>query len=129
MKRREAIGKEESDVTFLHKTMRNLFPKKNNFGLIGDLEEVHSELVEFGIITKKETSLFLKRHRRWILEGEKSKLDKFHEKFYREELGEKQYSEAIRRQFWFAYPAMVRIALEREFGERYEAYSNIRDDI
>jgi hypothetical protein len=31
--------------------------------------------------------------------------------------------------YWFAYPALLRIALELEFGETYQAYANARDDI
>ena len=31
--------------------------------------------------------------------------------------------------YWFSYPALLRITLELEFGEEYERYSNIRDNI
>ena len=35
----------------------------------------------------------------------------------------------MRRNYWFAYPAILRLALELEFGEEYDKYANERDSI
>jgi hypothetical protein len=109
--------------------MKILFPKRNDFSTQQELEEVVFELKKFGISTNKEIRLFLKKYRRWILDGEKSPLDATHQKIYREMLGEAKYLDSIRRQYWFAYPGMIRCALAEEFGDAYETFSNDRDGV
>ncbi len=56
-------------------------------------------------------------------------MDIIHQRIFREELGNEEYLDAIRRQYWYCYPALIRNALEVEFGEKYEAFSNERDAI
>ncbi len=41
---------------------------------------------------------------------------------FAEEYGEEFIRDAERRQYWFAYPALVRTAVEMEFGEEAEVY-------
>lgn len=129
MSRRKEIDKEEVDLVYLQKLMRSLFPKKNDCAPITDLQEVVEELKHFSINTKLETRLFLKKHRRQLLIIEKEPLDACHQQLYREDLGDDEYLDAIRRQYWFCYPALIRTALEIEFGNKYEEFANIRDQI
>ncbi len=35
----------------------------------------------------------------------------------------------LREGFWFSYPALLRIALELEYGKSYEEYADKRDGI
>ncbi len=109
--------------------MRSLFPKKNDFVSLNELEEVIPELNKFNISTKKEIRLFLKKYRKWVLNGEKSSLDLVHQKIYREMEGDTDYLDSIKRQYWFAYPAIIRTVMEEEFGSEYEDYANKRDNI
>lgn len=109
--------------------MRNLFPKKNDCAPLKDLEEVIGELKRFSITTKLQVRLFLKRYRRQLLDIDKSPLDTCHQRIFREDLGDEEYLDAIRRQYWFCYPALIRIAMEIEFGDEYQQFSNERDGI
>jgi hypothetical protein len=54
-------------------------------------------------------------------------MDSRNKAVYREWLGEEAFLDCMRRQYWFCYPAMVRIALELEFGQTYEEFSRERD--
>lgn len=129
MNQRKVIDQEEFDLAYLHKTMRNLFPKKNDCSSLTELEELVGELKKFSITTKRQVRLFLKKHRRQLLDIDKEPLDAYHQKFYRDDLGDEEYLDAIRRQYWFCYPGFVRNAMEIEFGDKYEQFSNERDGI
>lgn len=129
MKRRRAIDQEEFDHSYLQKMMRNLFPKRNDCASAKELEEVVAELKQFSITTKLQVRLFLKRHRQQLLDIDKEPLDAFHQKLYREEIGEEKYHDMMRRQYWFCYPGLIRTAMEIEFKKEYENFSNERDGI
>ena len=129
MQRRAQIDNEAFEVYYLHKIMRSLFPKRNDYALMEELKEVVSELNTFGIKTKKEVRLFVKKYRRYILNGEKESLDAFHRNYFCEMYGSPEYDDCIRRQYWYAYPGMIRVIMEIEFGEEYEHFSNQRDGI
>lgn len=127
--KRIILDQEEFNVSHLHRMMRRLFSKKNDFATVQDLEEVAGELNRFGIITKKQLRLFLKKYRRSLIDFDKQPLDSFLQKMYREDLGDEKVRDAIRRRYWFAYPGLIRNAMEVEFGEEYEVFSNERDQI
>ncbi len=129
MNRRKIIDQEELDVSYLYKVACSLFPKRNDCASINELEEVVGELKRFSIKTKLQTRLFLKKHRRQLLDIDKEPLDGIHQRIYREELGGEEFSDSIRRQYWFCYPALIRTAMEIEFGREYEEFSNERDGI
>ncbi len=59
----------------------------------------------------------LKKHRRALLADDRSRLTPAEERLYIEMFGAAHTKDAIRRQYWFAYPAFVRNALESEFGD------------
>ena len=129
MNRRKLIDKEEVDLVYLQKIMRSLFPRRNDCASSNELKEVIDELNRFSIRTKLQTRLFLKKHRRQLLEIDKEPLDAIHQRIYREDLGDDEYNDSLRRQYWFCYPALIRTALEIEFGEKYEKFANERDGI
>jgi len=123
------IDQEEFDLAYLQKIMRKLFPKKNDCAAIEDLEEVVTELKKFSVITKRQIRLFLKKHRRQLLDIDKEPLDSCHQRLYREDLGDEEYLDAIRRQYWFCYPALVRTAMEIEYKDLYAQFGSERDRI
>ena len=129
MNRRKEIDQEESDIIYLQKVMRSLFPRKNDNASKEDLEEVFEELKDFSIFSKLQVRLFLKKYRRKLLQIDKEPLDSCHQKLYREDLGDQEYFDATRRQCWFSYPALIRIAMEIELGDKYEDFANERDGI
>lgn len=129
MSRRSEIDQEVFDIDYLQKTMRSLFPKKNDFASKAELAEVVEELKEFAILTKLQVRLFLKKYRHQLLEIDKQPLDAIHQQIYREMNGDAEYLDSIRRQYWFAYPALIRTAMEIEFGDSYEEHARKRDDL
>ncbi|WP_026179817.1 hypothetical protein [Hahella ganghwensis] len=127
MNRRALIDRQEFDLHYLYKMMRSLFPRKNDCATLSDLAEVVDELRLFSITTRLQVRTLLKKHRRQLLIIDKEPLDAFHQRLYREDMGDERYLDAIRRQYWFCYPALVRIAMEIEFGDRYEQFARERD--
>lgn len=114
----------------LHKALRAHFPAKNDYfePEAGYAEEI-DELQHFGVNSVGGLGKLLRRHRKRILAIDRSALDPWHQKMYREEMGVAVFRNFQRRQFWFAYPGLLRLALELEFGERYGVFANRRDAI
>lgn len=108
-------------AAIIHSTLRSLFPRKNDYG-DGSFAELVPELAKFNVTTRKTFRLLMKKHRRALLEGEKSRLSPVWIQYYRQEFGDQFVSDAIRRQYWFAYPGLVRNAAEFEFGEAASVY-------
>lgn len=127
---RQLVDRQRLDEALLYKALRAFFPRKNDYyqSETGYKEELE-ELIFFGIVTVKDLRILLKRHRRRVMEIDKSPMNKWHQEFYRRELGADAFNDFMRRQYWFAYPGLLRLVLELEFGERYEEYSDVRDGI
>ncbi len=107
----------------VYKVMRGLFPKRNDYGL-ASFDELVPELDRFGVRTVGAFERLMKRHRRELLAIDRSPIDEWHTRYYSREFGEAEVKDKLRRQFWFAYPALVRIAAELEWGEAAE----VRED-
>ena len=127
---RSEIDQKELDEALVYKNLRCLFPKVNDYAPSdsGYSEEL-GELRDFGINTNKQLRLLLKKHRKQIITIDRSPIDAYHQKMYAEEMGAEKFNDHMRKQYWFAYPGFLRIALELEFGEKYELYANERDSI
>jgi hypothetical protein len=113
--RREKLSQVLTEAT-LRKTMRSLFSRRNDYGDLS-FGELSIELQRFGINTHGKFSMLMKRHRRKLIEIDRRSLSAQEVKLYSAEFGEKFVKDAVRRQYWFAFPALVRSALELEFGE------------
>ncbi len=123
------IKTETYDVTYLYEQMKLIFPEKNDCASLDDLEETLSELKHFGIKSKQDVLTFLEKHKDWLIEVDQEEMDERHHKLYREELGDEVYFDSINNRYWFCYPAFIRNALEKEFGDKYEKFANICDGI
>jgi hypothetical protein len=64
------------------------------------------------------------KHRRRLLCIDRGPLEPWEERLFAEDRGEAFVKDALRRQYWFAYPGLVRIAAELEFGEEAVVYAN-----
>lgn len=107
----------------VRKVMRSLFPKRNDYVTDPALfEELLPELHAFGIRTHGDLRRLMARHRRTLLAEDRSRLTRREQRAYAEMFGTDFVRDAVRRQYWFAYPALVRNALEREFGEVAEVH-------
>lgn len=96
--------------------MANTFPKRNDYGQ-GSFEELVPELAKFGVTTLGKFQRLMIKHRKELLRIDRDRLSPAEERQYAEWLGASFVADAVRRQYWFAYPGLVRIAAELEFGE------------
>jgi hypothetical protein len=100
----------------IHKEMRTIFPQRNDYG-DASFEELVPELARFGITTVGRFRKLVLKHRKQLLRIDRDSLAPWEQRAYAEDFGEKFVKDATRRQYWFAYPGLVRIAAELEFGE------------
>lgn len=103
-------------------------PQQNDFASCDYAEELQ-ELLDFGVTNKLIFWDLVVKHRQELLSIDEDPLDDFHIQHYKSEYGEEYIDNRIKNKFWFAYPALIRITLELEFGEKYRAYANKRDNI
>jgi len=127
-KARSKLDERDLDEKLVYRNLRSIFPKVNDYGN-PDYKEELIELRLFGIKTNKQLRLLLKKHRKQILAIDKSPMDSKLAAFYEQELGKEEFREHIRKNYWFAYPGLLRLALELEFGDEYEKFANERDGI
>ena len=118
---RYAIAMTPLSATSVRTIMRSLFPKRNDDVTDPTLfEGLLPELHAFGIRTHGDLRRLMKRHRRVLLAEDRARMTRREQRFYGEVFGSDFVRDAVRRQYWFSYPALVRNALEREFGEAAE---------
>ncbi|CUI09510.1 hypothetical protein [Massilia antarctica] len=125
---RQRVAAQPLTRALLLKALSAHFPKKNDYheSETGYAEEI-GELQHFSVDSVGRLGALLGRHRKRILAIDRSPMDQWHQNMYREEMGTAVFADFLRRQFWFAYPGLLRLALELEFGERYETFANQRD--
>ena len=102
-------------------------PAQNDF-FVSDYYEELNELYEFGILTKDQLLDLVNKHRERVLAIDSEPLDEFHINQYRSEYGDKFVEERIVNGYWFAFPALLRVILELEFGSSYIEFSKRRDN-
>jgi len=121
---------EQYDLTSenVYEVLCQTLPKRNDFSASDYLEELR-ELLEFGITTKLQLLDLIVKYRDQALTIDREPLDDFHIKYYKSEYGAEYVEEKTRNKYWFAYPALLRIILELEFGEKYIEFANNRDNI
>ena len=103
-------------------------PEQNDFFKTDYAEELQ-ELLDFGINNYTILSNLIVKHRIEVLRIDESELDEFHIKYYSEEFGKSYVEKRVKNKFWFAYPALLRIIMELEFGEKYKLYADKRDGV
>jgi hypothetical protein len=112
----------------VHKALRRFFPEKNDDFPSNYVEEL-AELRTFGITTEKQLDEMLHRRAEEIMEIDRSPMSKSDIRMHSGDSGEEFVAKRFREGFWFSYPALLRIALELEFGKSYEEYAERRDGI
>jgi hypothetical protein len=105
----------------IHQVMSRLFPKKNDYGE-ASFDELVSELARLGIASVGDFKRLMTRHRQVLLRLDRSRLSIWERRTAIAEHGGAFVTDATRRQYWFAYPALVRTAAEFEFGEAAVVY-------
>lgn len=98
----------------------SLFGRRHDYG-DGSVSELVSELNRFGITTRKQFRLLMKKHRRVIREDEERKMPRPETLYLAKEFGWGGVDVHANKS-WFAIPGLVRQALELEYGEEASVY-------
>jgi len=126
MSKRAELDRLPIEERHLHKLMRSLFSKANDYGPFSGSELVE-ELRHFGVLSRKQARRLLKRHRRTLIDIDRGPVEPDDERVNVHVFGEEFVRTFRRTRVWFAYPALIRIALELEFGDKYRRFADKRD--
>lgn len=110
----------------MHSVARCLFPSRSDYS-DASWEELLPELARFGIGTRGAFTRLMKRHRRQLIAIDRDPLSPREVTYFEQEFGEAFVRDALRRQYWFALQALVRMAMELEFGEAASIWANPED--
>jgi hypothetical protein len=113
---RVRVSKRPLSGAVIHTVMAAIFPRKNDYG-DASFDELVPELARFGITTRGEFRRLMTKHRKRLLRIGRDRLAPWEQRHFAEDFGEAFVKDAVRRQYWFAFPALVRTAAELEFGE------------
>jgi hypothetical protein len=108
--------------------LSDTFPKQNDFYVTDYIEECN-ELLDFGIDTKAKLEDLIAKHKKRVLEIDKSELSDLDIKMLSEDHGVDFVQERIKNKYWFSYSGLLRLILELEFGEKYNEYAYKRDNV
>ena len=120
---RRCRNKQPLSAELIHRVTARLFPKRSDYG-VNSYEDIMQELAKFGILNRGGFTRLMKRHRRELIRIDRSRLAPWEIKHFSESFGEAFVKDALRRQYWFALPAMIRNAMELEFGEDAAVYGD-----
>lgn len=118
---RKRLSQRPLSGALIQKAMAKIFPKRNNYG-DASFDELVPELARFGVITVGKFRNLMIKHRRELLAIDRDRLAPWEIRHFTESFGELFVKDAVRRQYWFAFPALVRTAAEMEFGEDAAVY-------
>jgi len=111
----------------VHRTPKRFLPAQNDDYACDYVEELH-EPADFR--SRRKSSLQMcYAEEGTVMEIDRGPMDDFHVRLYSRDLGEEFVARRLRAGFWFSYPALLRIALELEFGKIYKDYAEKRDGI
>ena len=112
----------------VYEVLCQTLPEQNDF-YKSDYSEELQELLHFGINTRLQLLDMIAKHKEEARSIDSEPLDDYEIQYYSNEYGKGYVEERIERKFWYAYPALLRIILELEFGDRYRDYANKRDGL
>jgi len=112
----------------VHEVLKRFFPAKNDDFECEYSEELR-ELNDFGIHTEGQLVDLLQKKVAAVMEIDRSPMTESDIRMHSEDEGAESVARRLREGFWFSYPALLRIALELEFGKAYEAYAAKRDGV
>jgi len=112
----------------VYEALKQVFPAQNDDYECSYTEELQ-ELNDFGISTEEQLLNLLRKRKGAVMEIDRSPMNQAEIQMHSAD-GKEEFSAArIRKGYWFSYPALLRIALELEFGEAYIKYGKRRDGI
>jgi len=112
----------------VHDVLKRFFPARND-DFACDYAEELQELLDFQIRTEEQFVDLLRRRAVEVMEIDRSPMDDYQVRLHAQDLGEDYVAKRLREGFWFSYPALLRMALELEFGDTYRDYAEKRDGV
>ena len=112
----------------VHEVLKRFFPAQNDNFECGYVEELR-ELNDFGIATEEHLVGLLQKRVDEVMEIDRSPMDEVDIQMHSESEGVEAVQKRLRAGFWFSFPALLRIALELEYGKAYEEYADKRDGV
>jgi hypothetical protein len=125
---RHRLARALLSASSMARILRRTMSKRNNVGIInyaGLLEEAQL----FGVHTNGQFRKLMLKHRRALIEADREPLTPQMERIFRSEDGDAYVADRVRRQYWFSWEALTRLALELEFGEKYRTFADQRDGL
>ncbi len=110
----------------MHAIAKALLPRRNDYSALS-WDELLSEVARFGITTRGEFTRLLKRHRRALIAIDRKPPSPGDVAFFKQQYGDTYVRDRLRRQYWFAFQGLVRVAMELEFGEAAEVWETSPD--
>ncbi len=112
----------------VQEVLTRFFPARHDDYECGYVEELR-ELNDFGITTDRQLVDLLQKRAAEAMGIDRSPMNDYDIHLYSDDLGKEFVARRLREGFWFSYPALLRIALELEYGDRYVEYANRRDGV
>lgn len=103
----------------IHRIMASIYPSRNDYASEG-FDDLVSELARVGIRTRGEFRAMMTSVRRQLLKIDRDRLAPWEVRHMSESFGESFVKDAVRRQYWFAFPGLVRVAIDVRFGEQVD---------
>jgi hypothetical protein len=125
---RQRLGTAPLSAASMARTLRRTMPRRNCVGVI-DYASLLAETRFFGVLTNRQFRKLMLRHRRTLIEADREPLTSNMERIFRQEWGDALVDDRLRRQYWYSWEALTRLALEFEFREKYRAFAAQRDGL
>lgn len=103
----------------IRRIMASIYPSRNDYVAEG-FDELVPELARVGIRTCGEFRAMMTGARRQLLKIDRDRLNPWEVRHMSESFGESFVKDAVRRQYWFAFPGLVRVAIDVRFGEQVD---------
>ena len=125
---RHRLARTLLSASSMARILRRTLPKRNNVGII-NYAALLDEARLFGVLTNGHFRKLMLKHRRALIEADREPLTPQMERIFRNEDGDAHVADRLRRQYWFSWEALTRLALEFEFGEKYRIFADQRDGL
>lgn len=112
----------------IYEVLSQTLPQQNDFYKSTYSEEL-LELLHFGINTKLALLDLILKHREEVLNIDSQPLSDKEITFFTEEYGAEYVNARIKHKYWYAYPALLRLILELEFGNEYILYLESKEHL
>lgn len=117
----------ELTINDIFPALKAIFPVQNNYFPHSYAEELE-DLRFFEIDTVEKLTDLLKTHFDAVMaEDADVDLDEATYDYFCDEMGKSVIDERLDAGYWYSYPALLRLALAQEFGDKYLEYAYGRD--